>query len=34
VDEEYLSALDKLRNDAEKTKNNQAEHTFDEVVVY
>jgi amidophosphoribosyltransferase len=34
VDEEYLSALDKLRNDAEKTKNNQAEQTFDEVVVY
>jgi hypothetical protein len=27
-------ALDKLRNDAEKTKNNQAEQTFDEVVVY
>jgi amidophosphoribosyltransferase len=34
VDEEYLSALDKLRNDAEKIKNNQAEQAFDEVVVY
>jgi amidophosphoribosyltransferase len=34
VDEEYLSALDKLRNDAEKSKNDQAEQTFDEVVVY
>ena len=34
VDEDYLSALDKLRNDAEKSKNDQAEQTFDEVVVY
>jgi amidophosphoribosyltransferase len=34
VDKEYLSDLDKLRNDAEKTKNNQAEQAFDEVVVY
>ena len=34
VDQDYLSALDKLRNDAEKSKNDQAEQTFDEVVVY
>jgi hypothetical protein len=34
VDKEYLTALDKLRNDAEKIKNSQEEQTFDEVVVY
>jgi amidophosphoribosyltransferase len=34
VDSEYLISLDKLRNDAEKVKRNQEEHTFDEVVVY
>ena len=34
VDKEYLTALDKLRNDAEKIKTSQEEQTFDEVVVY
>ena len=34
VDKDYLTALDKLRNDAEKTKQTQEEHAFDEVVVY
>ena len=34
VDKDYLTSLDKLRNDAEKIKKSQEEHTFDEVVVY
>ena len=34
VNKEYLSALDELRNDAEKSKKNQSDETFDEVVVY
>ena len=34
VNEEYLSALDELRNDAEKRKKTQSDETFDEVVVY
>ncbi len=34
VDKDYLDALDKLRNDAEKIRKNQAEQSFDEVVVY
>ena len=34
VNEDYLLALDELRNDAEKRKRTQADDTFDEVVVY
>ena len=34
VDEDYLLALDELRNDAEKRKKTQTDDTFDEVVVY
>jgi amidophosphoribosyltransferase len=34
VDKDYLESLDELRNDAEKVRKNQAEQTFDEVVVY
>ncbi len=34
VNEEYLSSLDELRNDAEKRKKTQTDDTFDEVVVY
>ena len=34
VSEDYLLALDELRNDAEKRKKTQTDDTFDEVVVY
>ena len=34
VNEDYLLALDELRNDAEKRKKTQTDDTFDEVVVY
>tara|TARA_B100000035_G_scaffold252545_1_gene221827 strand:+ start:1360 stop:2871 length:1512 start_codon:yes stop_codon:yes gene_type:complete len=34
VNDDYLTALDKLRNDAEKNKLAQKDETFDEVVVY
>ena len=34
VNDDYLTALDKLRNDAEKNKLAQQDETFDEVVVY
>ncbi len=34
IDEDYLASLDKLRNDAEKTKQAQTDDAFDEVVVY
>ena len=34
VNQDYLLALDELRNDAEKRKKTQTDDTFDEVVVY
>ena len=34
VNDEYLVALDELRNDAEKRKQTKTDDTFDEVVVY